>query len=146
MFRNGTIQRVNRSAGLGIVDDVACMCRIAEIGPIVKSRLRLFEYRIHGSQESQLIDQLLIDRRNQFLVELADGDKTRKKIQRNIHRVRTSILMAHSLKHMRNLEFEIGIKSLAGDIRDKNIRVRYLLNACLSISRSLLDAYAKLPN
>ena len=37
VIRNGTIQRVNRSAGLGISDDIACMCRLADIGPVIKS-------------------------------------------------------------------------------------------------------------
>jgi len=139
VIRNGAIQRVSRSADLGILDDVACMCRIAEIGPVIKSHLRLFEYRIHESQESKSIDQSLTDRRNQFLLEVADGDDAKNEIQRNICKARTSLCIARSLRHIQNLEFEFGIRSLMNDYKERNIRIRYLLDACILLSRSLLD-------
>ena len=146
VIRNGTIQRVNRSAGLGMSDDVACMCRIAEIGPIVKSQLRLFEYRSHGSQESRLIGQSLRDKRDQFLLEMADGDRAKKEIQKNIYRARTLDFLEPSLGRLRDLEFEFGLRSLIDDYKKKNIRIRCLLHACIWLSRSLLDTEVEGPN
>jgi len=139
VIRNGSIQRVNRSAGLGIADDQVIMCRLANIGPIVKSHLRLFEYRIHESQESTSIDHSLRKKRNQFFLEIADGDKTRKKIQRNIYGIETSIFLAHSIKIILKSEFESGLRSLIDDYKEENIRIRYLLDACIWLSRRLLD-------
>jgi len=139
VIRNGTIQRVNRSAGLGIVDDLTCMCRIAEIGPIIKSHLRLFEYRIHGSQESTLIDQSLRVKRDQFLLEIAGGIKIRNEIQRNFYIAEASVFIAHSLKYLQDFEFKLGIESLIYAIKNKKIRIRYLVEAFVLISRSLLD-------
>jgi glycosyltransferase involved in cell wall biosynthesis len=138
VIRNGLIQLVDRSAGLGIVDDVAIMCRIAEIGPIIKSPMRLFEYRIHESQESNLIDESLMEKRDRFFLKIADGDDTKNEINRNINRARTARFLGRSLKQIRNLEFEFGIRSLVHNYRNKNIRIRYLFDACILISKNLL--------
>jgi hypothetical protein len=139
VIRNGTIQRVDISAGLGVVDDIAIMCRLANIGPMIKSPLRLFEYRLHEAQESMLIDHSLRNKRNQFLLETADGDEARNEIQRNIYGRETSIFMAHSIKRILNLELESGMRLLISDYKEKNIRIRYLLDACILLSRKLLD-------
>jgi glycosyltransferase involved in cell wall biosynthesis len=146
VIRNGTIQRVNRSAGLGIADDQVCMCRLADIGPIIKSHLRLFEYRIHESQESMSIDHSLRKKRNQFFLEIADGDETKNEIQRNIYGRETSIFLAQSIKQILNSEFEFGMRLLINDYKEKNMRIRYLLDACILLSRRLLDAKAGEPN
>jgi glycosyltransferase involved in cell wall biosynthesis len=139
VMRNGTIQRVNRSAGLGVVDDIAIMCRLADIGPMIKSHLRLFEYRLHESQESMTIDHSLRNKKNQFLIEAAAGDKARNEIRRNLYGIETSIFMAHSIKLMLKFEFESGIRSLINDYKEENIRIRYFLEACIWLSRRLLD-------
>jgi len=146
VIRNGTIQRVNRSAGLGIVDDMACMCRLANIGPMIKSHLKLFEYRVHESQESMLIDSSLREKRNQFLLESADGERTKNRIRRNIYGIETSVFMAHSIKRILNLEFESGMRSLINDYKEENIRIRYSLDACILLSRSLLNTEMEEPN
>jgi glycosyltransferase involved in cell wall biosynthesis len=146
VIRNGTIQRVNRSAGLGVVDDIAIMCRLANIGPMVKSHLRLFEYRLHESQESMTIDHSLRNKRNEFLLETAKGDRTVSEIQRHIYGRETSIFMAHSIKRIMKLEFESGMRSLISDYQEKNIKIRYLPHALILLSRRLLDPEPEEPN
>lgn len=139
VIRNGTIQRVNRSAGLGIADDLVIMCRLANVGPIIKSHLRLFEYRIHESQESVSIDHSLRKKRNQFFLEIADGNEIRSEIQSNIFGRETSIFLAQSIKHLLNFEFQTGLRSLINDYKEKNIRIGYLPAAFVLLSKRVLD-------
>jgi hypothetical protein len=122
------------------------MCRLANIGPMVKSHLRLFEYRLHESQESMTIDHSLRNKRNEFLLETAKGDRTFTEVQRHIYGRETSIFIAHSIKRMMKLEFESGMKSLISDYQEKNIRIRYLPHALILLSRRLLDPEPKEPN
>jgi len=46
--------------------------------------------------------------------------------------------MAYSLRRIWNLEFESGIRSLVNGYKDKRIRMRYLLDAFVVISRILV--------
>ena len=125
--------------GLEILGDVAYMCLIAETGPVVVSRERLFEYRIHESQSSKSIDESLMNRRAQFLLSIADGDSVKNRIQGNIRRIRMAGLLALALEHFRNQGFGFGMASLVSNYRSKNVGVRHLFGACILLFRQFVN-------
>jgi hypothetical protein len=70
---------------------------------------------------------------------IAKLERVKKEVQKNIYRARTLDFLEPSFGRLRDLEFELGLRSLIDDYKKKNIRIRDLLHSCIWLSRKLLD-------
>jgi glycosyltransferase involved in cell wall biosynthesis len=109
VYRNGFPQKVPMREEYGKVGDSLFLCQLARLGPMAFIDRPLFEYRVHGEQDSSVWPFDEIRRRDDILLEMMQGDRRLNEVRRNLAKfetkqavlaVLTTLLGSRSLRQM----------------------------------------------
>ena len=140
VYRNECLQRMVIDVDLGILIDVAFICSIAAEGSILRSHIRLTEYRVHGNQESSQIDEGLLDRRDDFLISIVANDAHyRSLVERNLGIRKAERLLKSVLSH-HMIGYGLDWGSVLTLYKKRRVRLRYVPIVVLWMIKRRIEA------